>query len=424
MRWAALSLLIPVVLADDWAAFGEKEWKNGARRLVVSEAGFRLLDGEKVVVEGKLPQLPLDVHVLANEPGAVLFERYAGIGYGDTLALLGADGKLRWRLTLEQAIPGGGGGAMVSVSSIHWARAWWVDEARGHVLLAAKNGILSAVDLKTGKARKPEAEEILGALALPSVRDRVLEVAVELVPPDALREAAEELLADGSLSPVIRLRAAAVVEECGGPEVTRGVWEAALGEDVDVADRKAAVLFAGKHVSDLALVEKAALRKDVGPEAVTVLGERKAVPELAGLLTSASLDATVRARAAELLGGLDGDEVAEAIDKEMEDATAQEGGALLAAAIASGATDLERRLQHHEALLLKILDKRTGDLGWLAGYFRGRPTSEAVQPLVKALARHKGDPALRAKLIAALKPCSGEDFGDDADAWINALARR
>jgi hypothetical protein len=422
VRRIALLALAAVALADDWAAFGEKEWKNGSRRLVVGEAGFRLLDGETVVATGKLPQLPLDVHVLKSEPGAILFEKYAGIGNGDTLALLGADGKLRWRLTLDQAIPGGSGGAMASVSSIHWSRAWWVDEARGLALLAAKNGILSAVDLNSGKARKPEPEEILGVLALPWAGDRALEVAVEMVPPEALREAAEELSANAS--PVLRLRAAAVVDECGGPEVTRGIWLDALADEVDLADRKAVVLFAGKHISDLSLLEKAALRKDVGVEAVTVLGERKAVAELAGLLTSAAIGPAVRDRAAQLLGGLDGDEVAEAIDKEMEDATAQEGGALLAAAIASKATDLERRLQHHEALLLKILDKETGDLGWLAGYFRGRPTSEAVQPLLKALARHKGDRELRTKLIAALKPCSGEDFGDDADAWISALARR
>ncbi len=424
MRRIALLALAALALADDWAAFGEKEWKNGSRRLVVSEAGFRLLDGETLVAEWTLPLLPLDVHVLANEPGAVLFEMYGAIGRGITLALVGADGKLRWKLSLEQAIPGGSGGAPVSTSSIHWHRCWWVDEARGKVLLAAKNGILSEVDLRTGKAAKPEAEAILAALALPWARDAALEIAVEMAPPDALREAAEKLLADGSLAPVSYLRAAAAVEECGGPEVTRSVWLAALADDIDVEDRKAVVLFAGKHVSDISLLEKAALRKDVGLEAVTVLGERRAVAELAGLLTSGAIDPAVRARAAELLGGLDGDEVAEAIDKEMEDATAQEGGALLAAAIASGAPDLERRLQHHEALLLKILDKETGDLGWLAGYFRGRPTSEAVQPLVKAHARHKGDRVLRTKLIAALKPCSGEDFGDDADAWISALARR
>ncbi len=422
MRRIALLLVASLAAADKWAAFGERDWANGPRHLVVNESGFRLLDGEKVVAQGSLPQLPLDARVLADG-SAVLFEKYAAIGRGDTLALLGPDGKLRWRLTLEQAIPGGSEGARETISSLYWHRGWWVDEARGHVLLAAMNGILSAVDLKTGKAAKPGAEAILGAFALPWARDAALEVAVEMAP-DGLREAAEKLLADRNLTAVSRLRAAAAVEECGGPEVTRGVWEAALGEDVDVAERKAVVLFAGKHISDVSLVEKAALRKDVGPEAITVLGERKAVPELAGLLTSSSLDPALRARAAELLGGQDGDEVVDAIDKEMEDATAQEGGALLAAAIASKAPDLERRLQHHEALLLKILDRETGDISWLAGYFKGRPTSEAVKPLVKALARHKGDRALRAKLIAALKPCSGEDFGDDADAWISGLAGR
>ncbi len=423
MRRIALLALAALAAADDWAAFGEKEWKSGTRRLVVSESGFRLLDGEKVVAEGKLLQLPLEAHVLASEPGAVLFERYAAIGTGDTLAFLGADGKLRWRLSLDEAIPGGRGGAKRSVSSIWWSRAWWVDETRGKAVLVALNGTLSEVDLKTGKALSPTKEVVLSGFALEGVRDQALEIAVELKP-DGLREAAERLLADESLAPVSYLLAAVAVEKSGGPPVLRSVWDAALADDVDVADRQAAVTFAGLHVADLSLVEKAALRKDVGFQAVAALGKRNAAKELAGLLTDGSIDPAVRAHAAQILGGQAPDAVLDAIDKEMKDAGAQEGGALLAAAIAAGAPDLEKRLQHHEAVLLKILDKETADLAWLAGYFRGRPTSEAVQPLLRSLARHKGDPALRKKLIGALKPCSGEDFGDDADAWIKALARR
>ena len=49
MRRTALLALLSLAAADDWAAFGEKEWKNGTRRLVVTEKGFRLLDGEKTV---------------------------------------------------------------------------------------------------------------------------------------------------------------------------------------------------------------------------------------------------------------------------------------------------------------------------------------------------------------------------------------
>jgi hypothetical protein len=419
----ALLALATFVLADDWAAFGEKEWKNGTRRLVVREEGFRLLDGARVVVEGKLAQLPLEAHVLANEAGAVLFEKYAAIGYGDTLSFLGADGKLRWHLTLDQAIPGGRGGARTTISSIWWFLGWWVDEARGKAVLFARNGAISEVDLKTGEVSKPAPEVLLRAFALPAARDKALEVAVQL-DPKGLREAAEKLLLDESLSPVGRLLAAVAVEKSGGAAVTRSVWDAALSEDVELADRRAAVAVGGLHVADLSLLERAARRKDVGREAVTALGERKAASELAGLVTNASIDREVRALATEVLRGQAPDAVAEAIDKEMEDANAEEGGALLNAAIATGAPDLERRLQHHEATLLKILDKETGDVSWLAGYFKGRPTSEAVQPLVKALARHKADPALRKKLIGALKPCSGEDYGDDADAWIKALAKR
>jgi len=412
VRWTALLLLAAVCRADSWLAFGDREWKSpdGHHALKVHEdRRFELLVDGKPAATGTLPQLPYDVHVLDGEPGAVLFECYGQIGGGDTLALLGADGKLRFRLPLEKAIPGGSGGAKRSVSSIWWSRTWWVDEPRGKAVLVAKNGTLSEVDLKTGRAAKPAKEVILDAFALPWARDKALEVAVELRP-EGLREAAGKLLGDES--PGTRLRAAVAVERAGGAKVTREVLDAA---DPD------AIGFAVKYVADLGLVERAALKNR---KAVDVLAERNAVASLAGLLTHGSVDPRVRAYVAQVLGEEAADEVIEAIDKEMEDAGAEAGGALLTAAIATGVPGLERRLQHHEAVLLKILDKETADVGWLADYFRGRPTSEAVQPLLRSLARHQRDPALRRRIIGALKPCTGEDHGDDARAWINALGRR
>jgi hypothetical protein len=419
MRLLALLLLLATVAAakEIWIAFGEREWKGGTRRLVVNKSGFRFFDGEKLVAEGQLPQLPFDVHVLASEPGALLFEKYAAIGEGDTLAFLGADGNLRWRLAPDQ-IPRGAGDAVLR-------RLWWVDEARGKAVLVARSGALLDVDLKTGKATSAAKEVVLAAL--PRMRgwafQEVLEIAVE-TQPEGLRDAAEKLLADGSLAPVSYLLAAVAVETSGGVAVTRAVWDAALADDVHIERRRDAVAFAGAHIADLSLVEETAVRKDFGKAAMRALDKRDATGKIEGFVMDSSIDPELRAYAAELLGRRAPGAILGAIDKEMEDADAKEGGALLGAAIASRAADLERRLQHHESLLLKILDKETGDLYWLAGYFKGRPTSEAVQPLLRSLARHERDAVLRKKLISALKPCSGEDFGDDADAWINALARR
>jgi hypothetical protein len=426
MRWLPLLVATAVCLAG-WPPPGDSEWKSadGRHRLAVhmEENGFELFDGEKRIAKGKLPQYPFEVHVLAREPAAVLFEEYAMMGSGDTLGFLGADGKLRWRLKLEEAIPGGSGGAEREETVLWWWSAWWVDEPRGKVVLVAKNGTLAEVDLTTGKSTKPGKDVIVAAFGLPWARNDALRVAVDLQP-EGLREAAEKILVIRSQAPYTYLFAALAVETAGGPRVADETWNAVLAAgDTDPA--RNAIAFAGARIADIDLVLETTLRKDVFAHyAVAALEDRKAVEELAGLLTHGSIDPDVRDSVARALGRQAPEKALDAIDREMEDANAEEGGALLAAAIATGAPDLERRLQHHEATLLKILDKETGDVSWLAGYFRGRPTSEAVKPLAKALARHKGDPALRRKIIGALKPCSGEDFGDDADAWISALGKR
>jgi hypothetical protein len=425
-RIRCLLLVAAVAAADSWIAFGEREWKSpdGGHRLVAREDGsFAFFAGERPLAKGKLVQLPLEVHVLSDGSGAVLFEKYGEVGRGATLAFLAADGALRFKLKLEEAIPGGSAGAQRSVSSIWWSRGWWVDEPRGKAVLVARNGVVSEVDLATGRNEKPPKAAVFHGFELAWARDLALEVAVELKP-EGLLAAAALLVADPDLSATTRLRAAVAVERAKGPPVPFEIWDAALEDSVPEADRKSAIAFAGRYVADLALLEEAALRKDVAREAVTALGERGAVKSLAGLLTHGSLDREMRAHVAQTLGRLSAEGVLEAIDKEMEDAEPEQAGALLSAAIATGAPDLAARLQHHESVLLRVLDKQAGDLTWLADYFKGRPTSEAVKPLLKALAIHRADAALRPKLTGALKACSGEDHGDNVDAWIKALGRR
>ncbi|HEX5136221.1 MAG TPA: hypothetical protein VFY93_04555 [Planctomycetota bacterium] len=424
VRLLVLLLLASLAAPEEkWIAFGEREWKTGSRRLVVNESGFRFFDGDKLLAEGRLPQLPFDVQVLAGGPGAVLFEKYAAIGQGDTLSFLGADGKLRWRLTPADVIPGGPGGPAREAEEPFRRRPWWVDETRGKAVLVGRDGVLFDVDLETGKPARAPNEVILTAFAQARVRDDALRVAIDLQP-EGLRPAAEKLLGDRSLAPYDYLLAAVAAETAGGAAVTQEAWDGALEADVHIERRRDVVEFAGAHIADVSIVAATALRGDFGKAAIRALSKRGATGEIAGLITNGSIDPSLRAYAAEALGRQAPEKALEAIDKEMEDADAEQGGALLAAAIATGAPDLERRLQHHESVLLRILDKETADLSWLAGYFKGRPTSEAVQPLLRALAQHKHDPALRRRLIAALKPCSGEDFGDDADAWISALAKR
>lgn len=417
MRWLALLLVVAVVRAKEPPPQFRCQSPDGRYRFSTVGRGYEFHDGEQLLAKGTLQEAFSDARVAASVPGVVLLQRK-----GDTLALLVADGTVRWTLPLEEAIPGGLGGAPRE-NFASWPRAWWIDEPRGKVVVVARNGTLSDIDLGKGAAATARQGVILDALLLPGARNHALEVAVELET-RGLREAAEKLLADPSLAPVSRLLAAVAVEKCGGTPVTREIWDAALATGVTPGARQA-VAFAGKHVADLALVTDAAQRKDeFAYDAVKALADRGAVDALADIPADGSVETGLRVFAAGLLARQAPGKALETIDKAMEDADVAQGSGLLNEAIRAGLPDLERRLQHHEALLLKILDKGTGNLPWLAGYFKGRPTSEAVQPLLRALHRNKANPDLRKKLIAALKPCSGEDFGDDADAWIEALAKK
>ena len=141
------------------------------------------------------------------------------------------------------------------------------------------------------------------------------------------------------------------------------------------------------------------------------------------LIEHSEVQPEARKYAAKLLPQLPRDLVLKATLRELRDADARIGGVLLGAAIATGARDLGDRMREHDQILLEILAKQTGPLDWLTDYFRERPTTEAVKPLLKALRKHRRNPARRAKIIAALRPCTGLDFGDDVDTWLKKTPR-
>jgi hypothetical protein len=98
-------------------------------------------------------------------------------------------------------------------------------------------------------------------------------------------------------------------------------------------------------------------------------------------------------------------------------------GPLLLAAVTQPVPDLAEKLKSYESTLIKVLDKDTGPTGWIADYFAQVPSSEAIKPLLRQLRRHRAD-AHRGRLIRALKSCTGQDFGDDVDAWLKNVVDR
>ena len=231
---------------------------------------------------------------------------------------------------------------------------------------------------------------------------------------DGLHAAAAPLAADEDLPAGVRVRAGVAIGD-----VPAEVWDAAM----QTKDRRALIAFAGMHLEDLELIEQAALiDEEAGYAAVISLANREAARELVGLIAHGDIDQNVRAYASQLLSKLPPEKVVKAVLREMKDAEPAAAGPLLGAAVRAGAG--AEQLREHETTLLKVLEKQTGPTAWLADYFRTHPTTEAVQPLLKALGKHRNDGKMRVKLIAALKPCTGLDYGDDPNRWIRELAKR
>ncbi|MHC4548527.1 MAG: hypothetical protein ACYTEZ_07095 [Planctomycetota bacterium] len=438
MRVWALLGLAAVAGADSWLPFGTRIYvaPNHRYYLVAREnrgrMEFELLErraagrptkrdaGDRLIVKGIAPYQPMDAHVLGGEPAVLLFERYANIGGGDTLARLDRTGQLAWRVKLHDVDRKAFVDAPRSVSSVWWYRTWWVDEPRGAVVLVARNGHLNEVDLQTGEVTVAPKEVVLAALALPWARDDALEVATDLEPA-GLRPAVEPLVADAKLPAGVRLRAAVARQQASGPAVPEPLWRAAMDPARPVDERQRLVRFAGRYLA-LDLLAEAALQADVAYQVALALKERGAAAALAGLVTHGDVDRKVRAYACELLAQLPAEAVLRAVQKELKDAEPPEAGLLLHTAVRLS-EDLSEVVREHETTLIAVLDKQTGPLGWLADYFRTHPTTEAVQPLLKALRKHRRDAAMRARIIAALKPCTGLDFGDDPDAWLRGVPR-
>jgi hypothetical protein len=290
----------------------ESATKKHSLRLEPTEHGpcaFELRKGEEVVARGRVPRAPLDVFVLDAEPAAALL--------GPGVALLGADGKLRWEREPKDLLGG---------REAFEPRAWWVDEKGGAVLLAVKEDEVRKVALKDGAISEGTYEELV------------------------------ETVADAA------------------PKSRRAV------------------------------------------DVLAKLGEASAI---AGVLGHGEADANVREHAIACLGAQPGERVLEAISGELEGADARLAGQLLRAAILARVP--ERRLQPFQTEIVEVLKAGTAPLDWLARYFEANPTTEAVRPLLAQLGKHARDAQLRGKLVAALRACTGLDYGEDVAAWMRAL---
>jgi len=414
----AVALLVATARADRWKRFERREYKsaNGEHTLVVEPDKSCVLDG----FAGKLRNLPLQVHVLDRKPAAVLFERYARIGYGDSLAYIVED-RVRWRLKISalfdaQAIST----FRRSVSSIRWYRTWWVDEPRGKIIVVTKKNLIREVDLETGKVSAPPNSVVLTAIALPHARERALELAAEFKLKAAL-VTAEPLVNDKTLPVGVRLRAALAVQAAGGDRVRAALFEEALKPTRKQAERDFALrAIPGALGKDgIPILRREALTRETAwaaSHALAALGADGA-KVLTGIIIGDTVRKSSRDYAALALSRMPGGLLSGTIEKQFAKADADAADALLYAALNTGVPKLHEIVYPHEKILLQVLEKNTGRVEWLAEHFTLHPSTEAVKPLVGALRRNAGYRSRKRKLINALKASTGLDFGDDVKKW-------
>ncbi|HEU4394020.1 MAG TPA: HEAT repeat domain-containing protein, partial [Planctomycetota bacterium] len=162
---------------------------------------------------GPLPWPPLLVRVLDDEPAVVVFERYAAPGSGDALALVGADGKPRWRRALAELFPVEATAALPREGgNVWWWHAFWVDEARGRIVLVAAGDLFREVALADGAVSEAGPAVLLTRVLDGPEEERAaaLEVAARVLP-GGIEAPARKVADDGSAPPALRVRAALVL---------------------------------------------------------------------------------------------------------------------------------------------------------------------------------------------------------------------
>ncbi|MHC4162505.1 MAG: hypothetical protein ACYSUM_10280 [Planctomycetota bacterium] len=425
-RLCVLLLLALTARAEWWGDDPTQRFssRNG-KHVLVGTAGekqttFELRDAAgKLLAKSVLPHAIVEVEVLDEKPAAILFERFL-----DAVMLLDTTGVV-WRVPATKLFDRNEPHGAVD-GHVVWRRAWWTDEARGKVVLVSYAGAVHEIDLRTGTVDRAPPTAIFTGVKLPWARKQALETAADFQP-KGLRAVAEPIARDESQPVAVRLRAAIAVQHAGGAAVDADLFTAAVAPEESLEDRRYAVREAPSVLGDDAFdwLEEVGVRKDLTKEVVKALVPLggKAVRSLVYLIAHGDVKPEARLYAAKFLPQLPREVVLKATLRELKDADAQIGGVLLGAAIATGAKDLGDRMREHDQILLDILAKQTGPLEWLTDYFRTRPTTEAVQPLLKALRKYRRDAARKAKIIAALKPCTGLDFGDDVDAWLSKTPR-
>ena len=394
-------------------AFAIHERRAGAKppRAIENKFGEKtkvVVDpGDRLIRKGELKQQPLEAWMLSATPRAVLFEEYANVGGDTTLSLLQADGTVKWRHSLDD-FKFHRGKFRQSTSSLWWYERWWVDEARGRIVVVAKGRQYREVGLESGKIHAAEESVVLDALKSPSVRVRraVLRLCARAdEKPKGWVERVRAFRDDKSQPLPTRLKAAWAVRGRVEDEQALALFQAAQkhlsDEDVRMAYLHLAPdMFAEEEVAPL-LAALLTAHPDWRPTSVAGTLGRLGTAGIEALDEIASdEDMSSKQRLAALFGlGNSRSEygaaafafvVRDADDKLTEAALAQFEGQII--------PPLER------ALAKALMHAGAGDAA-IAKYLGDHASPDFVEGLEAAWKRAKPESKARAAITAALKKC-------------------
>ena len=377
---------------------------------------------------GPLPWPPLLVRVLDESPEVVLFERYAAPGSGDALALVGADGKARWRRALAELFPAEAIAAFPREGgNVWWWQAFWVDEARGRVVLVAAGDHFREVALADGAvATVGPAVLLTRVLDGPDEeRTAALEVAARVLP-EGIEAPARKVADDMAAPPALRVRAALALHRRPPGYPAGPIFRDALARGRPPEARAFAARWIGEVLGKEAIPQlRDALRGEADEawrpalEALAGLGA-DAVPALTAMLGEKDQHLDYRGGAAHALGAMKAEAALPALWKAAEEFDRERdehhfvAGACLDAAAAIGPPDLRARL-------LALLAKGTPHDGRIAQWMEANPGRDALPALVAALERSAKFSWERKRALAALRACAGKDLGEDPAAWRKEL---
>ncbi|MEZ5966705.1 MAG: hypothetical protein R3F56_22900 [Planctomycetota bacterium] len=370
---------------------------------------------DSLVVEGKLDQLPMQVHVADTFDGLLLFDHYASVGHGKIVRWIDDKGVLRAQHTLDDLFGRVPLGARRTVSSIWWSRHVSIDDERRTAVVVACDDELREVAFGDGAITTPGRAQVLAwcERGPASRRAAMLEVvgrwpagAADLAAPTLLR-----VLQGEDEDMALRCRAATALRTLGsipvGHDLAMDVFTRgrSRGQATDTRGYALAnlALVAGDAalpiLRELLATEKSTLWHDVSRGLVS-LGP-SAVPSLREMMFEADKPVHFRAGAAAILGEIRDARAVESLLRAAAEGEEQLVNSALNAVVAIAPPDLGERL-------ISLLQAGTRDDARIVLYFRSHPTPAAVSALEVAARRFAAGTTERGWVDEALARCRKE----------------